>query len=128
MKTLNYQGGFIATATVLVLMVVAISIVVTVSLLGIGGVQGSLALTKGETTLSLVEGCTDMALLNARNNPSYLGGNIIVTEGTCTVTVNSKVGNVWTVTVGSLALDYKRTIRVVFTRGTSIILTSWQEI
>jgi hypothetical protein len=128
MKNNKLQGGFIATATVLVLMVVAISIVITVSILGIGGAQGSLALTKGETTLSFVEGCVDIALLNAKNSAAYAGGNITLTEGTCTVTINSKVANVWTVTVSTTATDYKRTIRVIFNRGLSIVITSWQEI
>ncbi|MEK7067871.1 MAG: hypothetical protein AAB956_02640 [Patescibacteria group bacterium] len=128
MKIFNSNKGFIATSTVLVLMVVAISIMITVTLLGIGGAQGSLALTKGETTLGLVEGCVETALLNVKNSASYSGGNITLTEGTCTATVNSVVGNVWTITVSTAATDYKRTIRVVFTRSTSILLTSWQEI
>lgn len=124
----NSQGGFIATATVLILMMVAISVMITASLLSIGSAQGSLALTKGEETLSLVEGCAEDALLNARNDANYVGGNITRPEGTCTVAIDSKAGNTWTMTVSTTATDYKRTVKVVFILGSSIVLTSWQEI
>lgn len=122
------RKGYIATATILVIMVVVLAITATVSLLSIGEAQGSLALTKGEETLSFVEGCAEDALLKARASAAYSGGNITRPEGTCTVTVNSKVGSTWTMTVSTTATDYKRTVRVVFDRTTSVLLTSWQEI
>lgn len=128
MKNNKFQGGYIATATVLVLMVVVISITITVTLLGIGGTQGSLALTKGENTLAFIEGCTEDALLNAKNDLNYAGGDITRPEGTCTVTVDSKAGNTWTLFVTTSATDYKRTIKIVFDRSSTILLTSWQEI
>ena len=99
------QKGYIATSTVLVLMVVILSITITVSLLGIGSAQGSLALTKGEETLFLVEGCMESALLNAKNNNSYTGGNLTLPEGTCLITV-FKNGNIWTITAVNIATNY----------------------
>jgi len=121
------QRGYIATSAVLVLMVVVLTIVTTVSLLSIGEAQGSLALTKGEEALSFVEGCVEDAILKTKASPTYNGGNITRPEGTCTVTV-SKAGNVWTETISTTDTAYKRTVRVVFTRTSSITLTSWQEI
>lgn len=122
------RKGYIATSTVLVLMVVVLSIITTVSLLGIGEAQVSQALTKGEETLSFVEGCVEDALLNSQASASYAGGNITRPEGTCAITVDSKVGNDWTITISTTATDYKRTIRVIFNRGSTIAITSWQEI
>lgn len=124
---MKYQKGYIAITTVLVLMVVGMSIATTAAFLGIGGVQGSYAQTKGEETLAFVEGCMEDALLKTWTNASYAGGTIVRPEGTCIVTVNSKVGNVWTMTVSTAETDYIRTVRVIFTRGTYITLTSWQE-
>lgn len=128
MKKLKFRKGFIATGTVLVLMIVAISIVTTVSLLGIGEIQESLGLTNGEKTLAFVEGCAESALLNARKDISYNGGTIILPEGNCTVTINSQVGNLWTMTVTTTATDYQRTIQVIFNRGSSLHLTRWKEV
>lgn len=121
------KPGYIATSTVLVLMVVVITIVTTVSLLGIGEIQGSLALTKGETALFLVEGCMESALLNVKNNVNYSGGNITLPEGTCSITTSNN-GSVWTITATNTAADYVRTIQTVSTRsGQGMTLTSWQE-
>lgn len=112
------KKGFVATTIVLIITAIVIAVTATVTLVSIGEVQTTFSQVRGEETLSLVEGCMEEALLNVRNNAGYTGGNI----GTCTVTVNSG-----TITV-STAGDYVRTIRVTFTRGSSVTLTSWQEI
>ncbi len=122
------HGGFIATSTVLVLMVVTLSIMTTVSLLGIGEAQGALALTKGEQSLALTEGCVEEMLLGVKNSNTYAGGVITRPEGSCTVIIDTNIGNVWTITVTPNSTDYVRSIRVVLTRGAGVVLTSWQEI
>lgn len=125
---MNQQKGYIATITVLVLLVVVVALVTTVALLSIGEAQGSLALTKGEDTLQFVEGCMEDALLKVRQSPTYSGGTITRPEGTCSITT-SKSGNTWTVTATTTATNYVRTIQVVATRtGQGVTLTSWKEI
>lgn len=122
------RRGYIATATVLLLMAVALSIMATVSLLGIGEAQSSLALTKGESNLFFVEGCMEDALLKAKNSPGYAGGTITRPEGTCVITA-SNAGSVWTITAVGSATDYVRKIMTVSTRsGQGMTITSWQEI
>lgn len=121
------QKGFIALTSVLIIGVVVLAITVTVVYLSIGQGQSSFALTKGENQLGLVEGCMEDVLLKIRASASYAGGSITRPEGTCTITVSS-VGNVYTVTATSISTDYRRTVRSVVTRASTMILTSWKEI
>jgi hypothetical protein len=122
------KNGFIATTTVLIITVVMLAAIATISLLSIGEAQSSLSLYKGTGNLYLAEGCADDALLKAKNDVNYVGGNITRPEGTCTVSV-SKNGSIWTMIIGTLATDYKRSVQVIITRnGTSLIIASWKEI
>ena len=128
----NSKGGYVAISILLILTAVLLGVIVTVAQLGIGEGQASLALSKGEDTLNFVEGCTEDALLKIRSNPSLSGTFTIGRppgEGTCSVTVVSKLVDTWTVDVTTQATAYKRTIQVVFDRpSTGITLTSWREI
>ena len=113
---------------VILLVALVIAISTTVALLAVGEAESALTLTNGESTLSFVEGCTEDALLKARANTSYAGGNITRPEGTCTVTI-SKAGSIWTLTVSTTATVYVRTIQVVITQdGYGDTISSWSEI
>jgi uncharacterized protein (UPF0333 family) len=122
------QRGYIAISMVLIILSVVIAVATTVTLLAIGEAQSSLILTKGEDTLSFVEGCAEDALLKARASSSYTGGNITRPEGTCTVSV-SKASTTWTLTISTTATAYVRTVEVVITRdGYGDTITTWKEI
>ncbi len=128
----NSKGGYIAISILLILTAVLLGIMVTVAQLGIGEGQVSLALSKGEDALTFVEGCTEDAMLKARASSTF--GDPVLTpvtitrpEGTCSITVLSKVGS-WTMAATPSATTYTRTIQTVFNRsGTGITLTSWKE-
>lgn len=120
------KQGYVAISMMLILSVVTLSVMVTVAQLGIGEGQASFALTKGEDTLQFVEGCLEDALLKLRASASYTGGSITRPEGTCTITV-SNVGTVYTVTATNTVSTYKRTVRAVVNRTSSLAITSWQE-
>lgn len=124
------QKGYIAIMTVLILSVVLLAAASTVALLAIGEAQSAFALFKGEDSLQFVEGCTDDALLKARSDINYNGGNITRPEGTCVITSPiTKAGNEWTMTVSTNDTKYRRTVQVVFNRlSTGITLISWREI
>jgi|SRR3989344_4925549 len=127
----NSESGYIAISIMLILTAVVLGIIVTVAQLGIGEGQVSLALSKGEDTLSFVEGCAEDALLKIRADPSLSGTFTIGRppgEGTCSITIVSKLVNTWTVDVTTQATAYKRTVRVILDRlPTGITLTSWKE-
>ncbi len=131
MKKLSYNNskdGNVAISILLIHITVLLGIMVTWAQLGLGQLQVSLALSKGEDTLHFVEGCTEDYLLKIRSQgASFVAGNITRPEGTCTIIVNSGNPN-WDITVSTNATTYKRSIRVVFTRNaTGITLTSWKE-
>lgn len=97
------KRGFIATYTVLIVLVVVTSIALAVTILSVGSGQGSLASSLGRNTLAFVEGCVEDGLERARTNSAFgdpVGTSVTFTqpEGNCTLTINSKVGNVWTMT------------------------------
>lgn len=128
------QHGLVALSFVLILSAVLTAISITVTFLSIGEAQSSFALFKGEDVLSFVEGCVEDALLKAKNDPLYNGGVIIRPEGSCLITVVSKVGALWTLDVTNTPLppyNFKRTIRITFTRGANGVALAnqgWQEI
>ena len=124
---MKQQNGYIALMTVIIISAVVLGIATTISLLAIGEGQSALALSKGEDTLTFVEGCMEDALEKARNSNAYAGGTITRPEGTCNITV-SKAGNVWTITVTQTATAYQRKIQTVVTRGVNLIIASWKEL
>lgn len=124
----NKQSGYIALMTVLIIMAVVVSTATTVSLLAIGETQSGFSLYKGESTLNLVEGCVEDAMLKIRSDSSYGGGTISRPEGACIVSANLDTHPNWEITVTNNDTTYKRQIRVRFTKNpTGITLTSWKE-
>lgn len=120
--------GFVAITTVLVLLVVVVAVATTAALLSIGEAQSSLALYKGEDKLHLVEGCGEDLLSRIRTDQNFSQNTITLPEGSCSIEYTSSDPN-WDVTVSSVDPDYKRQVRLVFTRAASgLSLTSWQEI
>lgn len=125
---LSTPRGFMAVTTVLLISSVVLTIATTVSLVGIGEGQSSLAVYRGEGNLGLVEGCVEDYLLKIRSDQGYTGGNITRPEGTCTITINSGDPN-WNITVSSTSTAYQRKVQVIFTRSINqITVTSWKEI
>jgi hypothetical protein len=120
--------GFVAISSVLVLSVVIITLVIGITVLSIGHGQASLAVTRGEEKIALLDGCAEEAIIRAQQDASYSGGSLVRSEGTCTVAV-TKVANDWTVTITSADTQYNRTIQLVFNRqGRKITIASWQEL
>lgn len=126
----NSENGYVAISIILLLSVVLLGIIMTVTGLGIGEGQLSLARSKGENTLFFVEGCMEDALLKLRADGNYgIGGSVIARpEGTCTITTVSNGNNNYTLTATTTDPSYVRKIQVIVNRDYSITLTSWQEI
>ena len=121
------EGGYIALASVLVIASVVIIIGVTTSLASITEGQLSLAEEKKEESIDFTEACVEDALIRlarANNIPAV----IPLIEGSCSVTINSQVGDDWIFTVTGSVDNYTKKIQVDATRGTTITLNSWQEV
>ncbi len=120
--------GFVAITTVLIFSMVLIAVVVTVSLTSIGESQSSYALMKGESTLALVEGCTEDALYFIRTNALYTGGSFAHPDALCRADV-SYDGTIGTLRVHLENTEYDRWVEVIFERtGTGITLIRWTEV
>lgn len=127
-NTGKMRKGYIAVTVVLLVSIILIGIAVTVSQLAIGEGQSVLAMSKSESTLMLVEGCVEDALMNVQKNSSYTGIKVISRpEGTCSVQIANNAGT-WTATaVNTNDTTYVRTIQTIFTRGGNITISSWLE-
>ena len=124
----NTKRGYVAILVVLIIVAAGTLLATTMALIGAGGVQSATSFIQGEQALDFTEGCAEDAVLNVWTSAGYSGGNITRPEGTCTVTVSTN-SNVYTLTVGSTATSYARTVKVVVTRGaTNLTISSWQEI
>lgn len=124
---IDMKKGYVALVTVLIMAAVAVGAVTTVALLGIGEAQTGLASTDGETTLRLVESCTEDALSKVRSNSAYVSNTLVLPEGSCSVVV-TKAGSNWTLVVTNSAGKYKRTIQVDLSRSSKLVINSWKEI
>lgn len=124
------KKGFIAILTVLTLMVFSLSLSIAVTYLSIGEAQSGLALARGTAALNLAEGCAADALLLAKRDLNYAGGNYAYLGGTCAVDV-SKDGTLWTLVISGAQNNFTKKIRVTFeyTAGPPgiISLRSWLE-
>lgn len=121
------QKGYIAIVTVLVIGAVMLSVGMAVVLNSINTGQGTLAEIKKEASIGYVESCIEDALIRINKN-NVLTGTIVLPEGTCTVTINSQVGSNWDFTVAGTLDGYSKSIRVTATRGSTVVVNSWQEI
>jgi maltose-binding protein MalE len=119
--------GYIAITTVLIIGVIVLMISLTTALTSVNQTQYSLNNNFKSNTLSFVESCVDDALIKLNLNNS-LPSDIILPIGTCTLTVNSNIGNLWDFTVTGSSNFITKSIRVSVTRDTTIQLNSWQEI
>lgn len=122
------KKGFVATTTVLIISAVVVTVVTTAILLSVGEGQASLASYKGEENLASVEGCVEDVLQKIHDSGTYSGTSITRPEGTCTISYVQGGPTDWDITVSFSGTEYNRRIRVVFTRGANITISSWQEI
>lgn len=121
------KNGYAALASVLVIAAVVITIGTTVPILGVGEIQNALLGKKNEEVLNLAEACAEDALLRINENNS-VSSSFTLPSGTCSVTVNSQVGNDWDITVSITILSQTKSIQIVFERLSTIVITSWKEI
>lgn len=124
---LRRQAGYVALASILVIAAVVLTIGISVSLLSINEAQISLAGKKSEEAVGFVEGCVEDALLHLNENNS-IPSTIVLPEGSCSVTIDSQVGDNWTFTVSGSIDTFTKSIRVAANRGATVGVSSWQEV
>lgn len=129
------QKGFIALVSILVISAVALTVSVSIALLGVGEASSSLSFKKGQESLKVAESCIEEALIRLRDNASYdpAGASTTLPDlaGSCTIDVsgtgvNRTIDVTSTISAGP---DYTKKIQVTAKRaGNSINITGWAEV
>ena len=123
----NDKKGYAALINVLIVGAVLVIILSSVPLLSISELQLSLAESKKERSLGLVEACVEEALVRL-NEFNVLPSSVVLPEATCTVVTDSHVGNIWTFTVSVTKDLYTKKVQITAVRGGSTTITSWNEV
>lgn len=126
-RGLPFQKGYVALSSILVILAVTLAIGISTSLLSINDALSSVSGQKGNTSMDIIEGCVEDALIRL-NEDNSIPSSLVLPQGTCTVTINSQVGNNWDFTVSASINSYTRSVRVQAVRSTTVSITSWQEI
>jgi hypothetical protein len=121
------ERGYAAIVAVIVVGAVLVLTGVGVVLNSINEVQSSFGEGQKEIGLALVDACAQESLLRINKN-NALPGTITLPQGSCTVTINSQVGNSWDFTISGTFGVYSKSVRVTATRTSSVVVNSWQEI
>lgn len=127
LKSFKVQSGFIALITTLIIFSIALSIGLGISLLSISEMKMGLKKTQSSQAYFLANLCAEQALMNLKEDISYLGGEIIeIEEGSCQIL---PVEGSWTIKVsGSFKNQIKKIKIVVSQVNPETIIESWQEL
>jgi len=122
--------GFIALTSILVISVVALSIAVSVAILGVGEAKNSLDYKKGIEALRIAEACAEEGLLRSRNDLSFTSGGLSFQNGTCNIQVTD-TGSGSQVDVEGIVTgppNYHKNIRILSEQdGNGVTIVTWQE-
>ena len=129
-KNRNWKSGYMALLGVLVVSAVAISITVSLVLLGLGSSRTTFAIQQGAQARALASACAEEALRTILDIPSFLGsGNLTLGRGTCTYSVADSGGGGRIIEAEGTVDNVVRKVRVSASSiSPSIDLTSWQEV
>jgi len=123
---MHKSSGYIALASILVILVILIAVGSAVTLLSISVLQESLSFFKASKSWYLVDSCAETALFQLYNNNS-LPTAVTLPTGTCGVTINSHTSTAWDFTVTGTLDNYPRTVTINLNRVAQITINSWRE-
>ena len=121
------QTGYIAITSVLVIAAIVLIIGTSASLLAVNDIQSALSNKKSDESLDLVESCVEDALLRL-NEDNSIPATITLPDGSCSVTINSQVGTLWTFTVSGTFISHAKSIQVVADRTNTVTVNSWTQL
>ena len=121
------QTGYIAITSVLVIAAIVLIIGTSVLLLAVNDIQSALSNKKSDESLDLVESCVEDALLRL-NEDNSIPATITLPDGSCSVTINSQVGTLWTFTVSGTFISHAKSIQVVADRTNTVTVNSWTQL
>lgn len=126
-RKIKRQQGFVVLLLILVIASVVFVIAYNAVLVGLRELEMGYTAHKGEEVHALAEGCIEETLRQFSFDSNYVGGDISVGNGTCTIVVTNDNGNK-VVTVDAQVGKYYSTIEANVTISTSpYIINSWEE-
>ncbi len=127
---MRHSNGYITLISVLVVGAVGIAVTVSLLLLGLDSSRTSFAYEQSNQAKGLANACAEAALQTIRDNTSYVGtGNIALGQGNCSYTVSSEGGENRTITATGIVDIINRKVEVVIDDiNPQINIASWQEV
>ena len=129
-KSLNKKKGFVTLISVLIMGAIAISITLSLLLLGLSSSRTSFALQIGIKAKYLANACAEEALQQIRDNPTFIGFDSISINGEkCFFEVKNLGGENRSIASYSKIGTIIKKIQVIIDKiNPQINIVSWQEV
>jgi hypothetical protein len=132
MRYLNHkkEGGYIALMSVIIAGVVAVSVTVSLLMLGFGASRTSFSLEQSAVARSLASACVEEGLQQIRDSTPYSGFNTLnLVSGDCSYEVINDGGQDRTINASSTVGQVVRREQVIIDAiNPEINITFWQEV
>ena len=124
------SSGYVLLLGVLILGIAGSIVAVTVSLLGTDMTRQKIMKHEEVSALYVAEGCIEQALERLRQDNNYSGeNNVIIGEGTCSVSVTNTGGSTREIIATGYVRDAEHSIEVqVNALRPTLEVSSWQDI
>lgn len=127
---LNTKDGYITLISVLVASTVAVSIAVTLLVIGVNASRTTAVLQATKYANTHAKSCIEEALSQVRNSSSFTGpGSIIMSQGSCDYNVTNTGGQSRLINATGIAQSAIRRLSITINSIIPIIgVSSWQEV
>ncbi|MEI6228436.1 MAG: hypothetical protein WCP11_00185 [Candidatus Saccharibacteria bacterium] len=123
----EYDKGYVALLTVVILGVVAAVIATSLVLLGLGHSRTALSEVQSASAKAAADSCAEEGLKQIRLSASYTGtGSLTLSNATCTYSVSASATS--SVTATGISGNVTRRVTIdISSRTPSLVFTKWQE-
>ncbi len=126
---MNRQRGYVALLAVLITGAIASAIALALLITGIDSQRGSLVTMRSVQARNLATACAEEALQQLWDDSSYTGtGNLSLGQGSCSYTVTNAGGTSRLIATSGTVSAVTRKLQVNATIGSTITITSWQDV
>jgi hypothetical protein len=127
---IKQSDGYLILLSVMIIGAIALAVVVSMLLSGLGTAKTSLAHQQSVQAKALANACINEALQQIRDSTAFTGSNnLSLGQGTCTYTVTNTGGENRTIQASStVGLIIRKTQATVTQINPSITIASWQEV
>ncbi len=129
MKFSNTSSGFVLLLSALIVTSAVIAIGVAIGLSNISIKKNVLSTDLGSKNFITAEACIEEGIYRFTNNVGYTGGNIILNDRSCVITISTIAPLTYKITGNASNNDYTRRMEaVVQLIGNNYVVTSLREV